>query len=110
MLLGGSARAVDARAHDSFYTAREVGMAIPLSTMKDLQDKCVRMRFDDGHECIATLLSASQDLDGSLHLIYDKVEWANDPCKLDNLKNKTLYSEGETLVSIEEVPPVVAGF
>jgi hypothetical protein len=103
MLLGGSARAADARAHESFYTAREVGMAIPLSTMKDLQDKRVRMRFDDDHECIATLLSASQDMDGSLHLVYDKVEWANDPRELATAKDSTVYAEGEALVSIEEV-------
>jgi hypothetical protein len=61
------------------------------------------MRFDDDHECITTLLSASQDMDGSLHLIYDKVEWANDPRDLVDAKEATVYAEGESLVSIEEL-------
>jgi hypothetical protein len=43
-------------------------------------------------------------MDGSLHLVYEKVEWINDPSILENLKNKALYSEGEALASIEEVP------
>jgi hypothetical protein len=79
-------------------------MAIPLSTMKEFQDKRVRMRFDDDHECIATLLLASQDMDGSLHLVYEKVEWANDPRDLAIAKDSAVYAKGESLISIEEVP------
>ncbi len=78
-------------------------MPILLSRMRECENKRVKMRFDDDHECIATLLSASQDMDGSLHLIYDKVEWANDPRDLVDAKEATVYAEGESLVSIEEL-------
>jgi len=78
-------------------------MAIPLIRLREFEDKRVKMVFDDDHECIATLLSASQDMDGSLHLVYDKVEWANDPRELATAKDSTVYAEGESLVSIEEV-------
>ncbi len=60
------------------------------------------MRFDDDHEVIARLLSATEDLDGSLHLIYDKIEWANDPRELATAKDSACYAEGESLVSIED--------
>jgi small nuclear ribonucleoprotein (snRNP)-like protein len=79
-------------------------MAIPLTKLREYENKRVKMRFDDGYEYVATLLSATQDMDGSLHLVYEKVEWINDPSILENLKNKALYSEGEALASIEEVP------
>jgi hypothetical protein len=81
-------------------------MSISLSELREFQDKRVRMRFDDDVECIATLLNASQDMDGSLHLVYDKVEWANDPRELATAKDSTVYAEGESLVSIEEVNPI----
>ncbi len=80
-------------------------MPIPLSELLEFQDKRVRMRFDDDLECIATLLNASQDMDGSLHLVYDKVEWTSDPAELSKLKDRALYTEGEHLLSIEEVEP-----
>jgi hypothetical protein len=63
------------------------------------------MRFDDDLECIATFLNASQDMDGSLHLVYDRVEWANDPRELATAKDSTVYAVGESLLSIEEVEP-----
>jgi hypothetical protein len=78
-------------------------MLIPLSTLREFEDLRVHMRFDDDHECIATLLSVSQDIDGSLHLVYDKVEWANDPRELATAKDSTVYAEGESLLSIERV-------
>jgi hypothetical protein len=62
------------------------------------------MRFDDDMECIATLVSANQDVDGSLHLVYDGVEWANDPRELATAKDSTVYAEGESLVSIDILP------
>ena len=77
-------------------------MPIPLSKLREYEDKRVRMRFDDGYEYIATLLSASQDMDGSLHVVYDKVEWANDPTALERLTGLVLNAEGESLVSIDE--------
>jgi len=80
-------------------------MPIPLSELRVFEDKRVRMRFDDDLECIATLLNASQDMDGSLHLVYDRVEWATDPRELATAKDSTVYAEGESLLSIEEVEP-----
>ena len=75
-------------------------MPIPLSLLYELQGKRVRMRFDDDHEVVATLLSASEDFDGSQHLVYDRVEWANDPRELATAKDSAVYAEGESLVSV----------
>lgn len=80
-------------------------MPFSLSELREFQDKRVRMRFDDDREYVATFLSASQDMDGSLHLIYDKVEWTSDPAELEKLKDRALYTEGEHLLSIEEAEP-----
>ena len=70
--------------------------------MRECEDKSVRMRFDDGYECVATLVSATQDMDGSLHLVYEKVEWASDDRHLAYGGNTALYTPGEMLLSIEE--------
>jgi hypothetical protein len=83
-------------------------MPISFSRMRECQDKRVKMCFDDGIELIALLVSASQDMDGSLHLIYDKVEWANDTRALANMQGKALYSPGESLISIDEVASTAA--
>ena len=58
-----------------------------LEALKPLEDRRVRIRFSDGQEVVAQLISASVDLDGSSHLIYDTVEGA-------------LYSPGEYVVSV----------
>ena len=73
-----------------------------------MEDRRVKMRFDDGHEVVARLLSATEDIDGSQHLIYDKVEWANDPRELATATDSTIYAEGESLVYIEEAGPANA--
>jgi hypothetical protein len=78
-------------------------MAIDFSVLRGLEDRRVRMRFDDGIEIIARLLSATEDLDGSQHLIYDRVEWSNDPRELATAKDSTAYAEAESLVAIEKV-------
>jgi hypothetical protein len=82
-------------------------MPYTLSDLRAYEEKRVKMRFDDDIECVATLLSVSQDFDGSLHLVYDKVEWANDPRELATAKGATVYAEGEGLVSIEEFSSTV---
>jgi hypothetical protein len=41
-------------------------------------------------------------MDGSLHVVYDRVEWANDPTALERLTGLVLYADGESLVSIDE--------
>jgi hypothetical protein len=80
----------------------EDAMPISINRMRECEDKRVRMCFDDGVELIAQLVSATQDMDGSLHLVYDNVEWANDTQTLANMQGKALYSPGESLVSIDE--------
>jgi hypothetical protein len=71
-------------------------MIVTLSKLREYEDKRVRMRFDDDFEYIATLVSASQDFDGSLHLVYDKVEWANNPIDLASSTDAAVYAEGES--------------
>jgi hypothetical protein len=80
-------------------------MPVVFSQMRELEDRRVKMRFDDGHEVIAHLLSAVEDMDGSRHLIYDRVEWANHPRELATAKDSTVYAEGESLIFIEEAGP-----
>jgi hypothetical protein len=76
-------------------------MPVSFERMLSFENRRVIMRFDDDHEVIARLLSATEDLDGSHHLIYDQVEWANDPREMASAKDSTVYAEGESLVSIE---------
>ncbi len=77
-------------------------MPISLSRLQQCQDKRVKMRFDDDFECIATLVNTSQDFDGNLHLVFDRVEWANNPIDFASSKDAAVYAEGESLISIEE--------
>jgi hypothetical protein len=49
-------------------------MAATFKEVRKLQGERVRMYFDDGREVVAVLLCATKDIDGSRHLIYDKVE------------------------------------
>ncbi|MGA1983547.1 MAG: hypothetical protein ABSG84_13910 [Acidobacteriaceae bacterium] len=49
-------------------------MAATFKEVRKLQGERVRMYFDDGREVVAVLLCATKDIDGSKHLIYDKVE------------------------------------
>ncbi|HEX9198776.1 MAG TPA: hypothetical protein VF865_04410 [Acidobacteriaceae bacterium] len=73
-------------------------MATRFKDARKLQGERVRMRFDDGRELIAQLLCATKDIDGSQHLIYDKIESGSDPgagvpgC---------VYADARTLVGIE---------
>jgi uncharacterized OsmC-like protein len=52
-------------------------MATTFKDVRKLQGERVRMQFDDGREVVALLLCATKDIDGSKHLIYDKVESAS---------------------------------
>jgi hypothetical protein len=49
-------------------------MATTFKEVRKLQGERVRMQFVDGREVVALLLCATKDIDGSKHLIYDKVE------------------------------------
>lgn len=81
------------------YTAN---MSVTFERMRTMENRRVKMCFDDGHEVIGRLLSATEDTDGSHHLVYDSVEWANDPRELATSLDSTVYAEGESLISIEE--------
>lgn len=76
-------------------------MADLFADVTALEGRRVKMRFDDGHEVIARLLSATTDIDGGQHLIYDKVEWSSDPHTYEEQGNSGFYAEGETLISID---------
>jgi alanyl-tRNA synthetase len=65
--------------------------------LRELQDRRVRMIFSDGQEVIATLHSVTVDLDGSRHLIYQKVEWSELPHF--EAEAGVYYAPGEELVS-----------
>lgn len=74
-------------------------MPIPFSRMRELENQRVRMTFDDGTETVARLLSAVEDLDGSHHLIYDRIESCNDQNPLTD-DGSAMYAEGESLCSL----------
>lgn len=67
---------------------------------RKLQGERVRMQFDDGREIVAQLLCATKDIDGSRHLIYDKVE--SGPCvPLGDGASGCCYADARSLVHIE---------
>jgi hypothetical protein len=78
-------------------------MPVPFELLVNYQDKRVRMCFEDGIEVIATFHSATRDMDGSTHLIYEKTEWSNDPKVYATAQDKVLYAADESLRAIEEV-------
>ena len=84
-------------------------MAISFRSAQALEGARVRMRFDDGHEVVATLLSATTDTDGSRHLIYDAVEWANQVETYGGGTGTCYYAEAATLISIEPAGDRLAG-
>ncbi len=77
--------------------------------VQELEGARVRMRFDDGHEVVATLLSAITDIDGSQHLIYDAVEWTNQAETYGGSVGTCYYAEAATLTSIEPAGAPFAG-
>ena len=77
-------------------------MPVSYSQMREFQDRRVRIVVNDGDVFVATVLSATQDMDGSTHLIYDRVEWTNDPRKGAPDKRVAWHLEGEDIASIEQ--------
>ena len=71
----------------------------PFSQMRALENRRVRMHFQDdgGVETVATLLSATEDFDGSQHLIYDRVESGNEL----KMPGKVFHADAKLLLSIE---------
>ncbi len=84
-------------------------MTHDLSTLQQLHDRRVRMRFDDGHEVVALLLSASEDGVGSQHLLYNAVEQTNQAETYGGGPSTCYYAEARTLVSIEPAGDLRAG-
>jgi hypothetical protein len=72
--------------------------------LKNFEDRRVRMRFADGQEIVATLLSITTDLDESRHLIYERVESSSLPHA--NRDAAAYYSPGEEVVSCLLVPEI----
>jgi hypothetical protein len=66
-----------------------------------LEGMRVKMVFTDGHQVIAHLLSATTDIEGGQHLLYDRVEWATQPNPYGQDLTETFHAEGETLLSID---------
>ena len=80
-------------------------MSVEFSRMREFENQRVRMVFDDGLETVATLLSAVEDTDGDHHLIYENVEWANDPREFATAHDSSVYAEGASLISIDAAEP-----
>jgi hypothetical protein len=75
-------------------------MTAAFKGIRKLQGERVRMMFDDGREVVAQLLCATRDMDGSRHLIYDKVE-SGEPAEGSQDGSKCFYADAKTLVGIE---------
>jgi hypothetical protein len=75
-------------------------MTATFKEVRKLQGERVRMHFDDGREVVAQLLCVTRDMDGSKHLIYDKVEPGyTEEGALG--KKGCVYADGRSLVSID---------
>jgi hypothetical protein len=75
-------------------------MTAAFKEIRKLQGERVRMKFDDGREVVALLLCATRDMDGSKHLIYDKVE-SGQPADGVPERIGCSYADAKTMVSIE---------
>ena len=75
-------------------------MAATFKEVRKLQGERVRMQFDDGREVVAVLLCATKDIDGSKHLIYDKVE-SGPSTQTGSGASGCFYADAKTLVKIE---------
>ena len=79
------------------------------AAIKLLENNRVLMRFNDGHEVIAVLLSATKDRDGSQHLLYEAVEWTNQAETYGGGRGTCYYADVRTLVSIGPAGETLAG-
>jgi hypothetical protein len=79
-------------------------MPATLKQVRKLEGEQVRMCFDDGREELAVLLCATRDMDGSEHLIYERI----DPGTADKgaapaAPPRCEYANARSLLSIERV-------
>ena len=91
------------------HTETEVENMVNFKEVRKLQGERVRMQFDDGREVVATLLCATKDMDGSKHMIYDKVESDSGSEISGSATTGCFYADANTLVSIalKDATPVV---
>jgi hypothetical protein len=75
-------------------------MAATFKEVRKLQGERVRMYFDDGREVVAVLLCATKDIDGSKHLIYDKVE-SGEGSEIVGDGGGCCYADAKSLLHIE---------
>jgi len=61
-----------------------------------MEGRRVRIKFADGQEVVAKLVSVITDFDESRHLVYDNVEWSALPHA--DRGNAAYYSPGEEVV------------
>jgi hypothetical protein len=73
-----------------------------MKQVRKLEGERVRMFFLDGREELARLLCATKDMDGSEHLVYERLE-----SESGELASRTpspcLYANARTVLSIEPV-------
>jgi len=76
-------------------------MGTRFKEVRKLQGERVRMQFDDGREVVAMLLCATKDIDGSKHLVYDKVESVSGAETGASGASGCYYADANALVSID---------
>jgi small nuclear ribonucleoprotein (snRNP)-like protein len=77
-------------------------------SLRDLEDRRVRMNFTDGQVVIATLVSITSDFDQSRHIVYDNVEWSALPHPEREREGSAWYAAGEGLVSCVACSPDIS--
>jgi hypothetical protein len=75
-----------------------------LKQVRKLEGERVRMIFDDGREELAVLLCATKDMDGSGHLVYERLHGL--PGEQAVVPPPCMYANARTLLSIERVAEV----
>ena len=79
-------------------------MPATLKHVRKLEGERVRMMFDDGREELAVLLCATRDMDGSEHLIYERIEAAAGADEtMPAEPPRCVYANARSLMSIEPV-------
>ena len=84
-------------------------MSTQFEIARELEGRRVALHFNDGHQVIAVLLSATTDADGSQHLIYDAVEWTNEAETYGGGRGTSYYANAGTLVSVRTAGDTLAG-
>ena len=67
--------------------------------LKLLQDRYVKLVFADGRFAICKLFSATTDIDGSQHVVYEDVDGTSSA--VHTIPGGSFYVSGEEIVSFE---------